>query len=449
MGEVIAGGANSLPPDAPSEAAPVACSKGRVCRCLAGIGLPSGMWGRGSRRFQALVLFLLLSLGAEGAVTNSAWAGTGGEVRPSSIQDITFSSDADSARVVIHLDRRVSYKVGRLRADPRAGKPPRIYVDMQDTLCPSALAGPHDFDEGPVERVRAARFNPKTIRVVLDLRHEEDYEVFGLSDPERIVLELGRLKDRRPERGAAKEVSRKEEPLSEPASRMQVVVLDPGHGGHDPGAIGARGLEEKAIALDVAKRVRRVLRQNANVVVHLTRESDRFLSLEERTQFANARGADLFVSIHCNAAPNASASGLETFYLDNTTDRAAIRLAAFENRTAPKKMSDLQMILRDLEQSAKVMESHALAHRVQRSMLEALQGFSPAPRDLGVKGNLFYVLMGARMPSILVEVSFITNPQEERLLRSEAYREKAARGIAEGILAFLQGQEPPGLVARQ
>jgi len=112
-------------------------------------------------------------------------------------------------------------------------------------------------------------------------------------------------------------------------------------------------------------------------------------------------------------------------------------------------MSDLQMILRDLEQTAKVMESHALAHRVHRSLLDGLQIDEPALRDLGVKGNLFYVLMGARMPSVLVEVSFITNPREERLLRSEAYREKAARGIAEGILGFLQEMESPGLVARQ
>jgi hypothetical protein len=132
-------------------------------------------------------------------------------------------------------------------------------------------------------------------------------------------------------------------------------------------------LEEKTVVLDMAKRVRRILRERGNVIVHLTRESDRFLSLEERTQFANARGADLFVSIHANAAPTSGASGVETFYLDNTTDRAAIRLAAFENRTAPKKMSDLQMILRDLEQTAKVMESHALALRVHRSLLDGLQ----------------------------------------------------------------------------
>ncbi len=440
MGEAILGEAGGPLPDVAGEIAPASGPKRGVCRCR-GAGRP----------LQALLVLLLPVLVASGAIASLAWAAVGEQARQPSIQDITYSFDADSARVVIHLARRVSYKIGRLGADPQAGKPPRIYVDMQDAVCPPSLAGPYELMEGPVERVRAARFDPKTSRLVLDLREVGDYKVSGLADPDRIVVEVWRLKDHKPASARPKETDRERgETASGPAVRRPVVVLDPGHGGHDPGAMGPRGLEEKAVALDVAKRVRRILlKKDPNVVCHLTRESDRFLSLEERTQFANARGADLFVSIHCNAAPNSNATGLETYYLDNTTDKAAIRLAAFENRTAPKKMSDLQMILRDLEQSAKVMESHALAQRVQRSLLEGLRGFQPAPRDLGVKGNLFYVLMGARMPSILVEVSFITNPQEERLLRREAYREEAARGIAEGILGFLHETEPPGLVARQ
>lgn len=440
MGEAISREANSPPHDAPSEIAQTG-PEGGACRCREG----------SSRSFPALSVFLLVVLVASGAVGSPAGAAVGEQTRQPSIQDISYASDADSARIVIHLDRRVSYKIGQLGSDPRAGKPPRIYVDMQDTLCPSSLAGPYELVEGPVERVRAARFDPKTSRLVLDLREVGDYKVSGLSDPDRIVVEVWRLKDHKPGSATPKEAAREGgETPSGAVLRRPVVVLDPGHGGHDPGAVGPRGLEEKTVALDVAKRVRRILsRKDPSLIVHLTRESDRFLSLTARTDFANAHGADLFVSIHCNAAPNASATGLETYYLDNTTDKAAIRLAAFENRTAPKKMSDLQMILRDLEQSAKVMESHALAQRVQRSLLDGLRGFQPAPRDLGVKGNLFYVLMGARMPSILVEVSFITNPQEEGLLKREGYREEAARGIAEGILGFLQETEPPGLVARQ
>lgn len=442
MGEAISREASSPPHDALSEIAQVSGPEEGACRCREGA----------SCSFRALSVFLLLVLVVLGAVGSPAAAAVGDQTRQPSIQDISYASDADSARIVIHLDRRVSYKIGQLGPDPRVGKPHRIYVDMQDTLCPSSLAGPYELVEGPVERVRAARFDPKTSRLVLDLREAGNYKVSGLSDPDRIVVEVWRLKGPKPGSATPKEAAREAgETPSGAVLRRPVVVLDPGHGGHDPGAVGPRGLEEKTVTLDVAKRVRRILsRKDPNLIIRLTRESDRFLSLTARTDFANAHGADLFVSIHCNAAPNASATGLETYYLDNTTDKAAIRLAAFENRTAPKKMTDLQMILRDLEQSAKVMESHALAQRVQRSLLDGLRGFhQPAPRDLGVKGNLFYVLMGARMPSILVEVSFITNPQEEGLLKREGYREEVAKGIAEGILGFLQETEPPGLVARQ
>jgi len=451
MSVAIWKGAGNLLPDAlDGSVFRTGQTPGEAC-ARAGASLSDSAPNRRSQGFRValallLPVFLFFCVWIPGGWGDAA----GQQIGKSSIQEITCSSDEGHARVVVHLDRRVSYRVGRLGADPQAGKPPRIYVDMEETLCPPSLTTPYEFEVGPVERVRAALFDPKTSRMVLDLRQMGDYKVVGMTDPDRIVVDVWRIKDHEPESAPPNEVPRQRgEARSEPARRMPVVVLDPGHGGHDPGAVGPRGLEEKTVVLDISKRVRRILRQRGNVIVHLTRESDHFLSLDDRTKFANARGADLFVSIHANAAPTSGASGVETFYLDNTTDRAAIRLAAFENRTAPKKMSDLQMILRDLEQTAKVMESHALAHRVHRSLLDGLQSDELALRDLGVKGNLFYVLMGARMPSVLVEVSFITNPREERLLRSEAYREKAARGIADGILGFLQEMESPGLVARQ
>lgn len=419
-------------------------------RLRAGASRVASAPDRTCQSFRVILVLLLPVFLVSAASVAGGWADGAGPVRKSFIQDITCSADEGHARVVVRLDRRVSYRVGRLGADPQAGKPPRIYVDMEQTLCPPSLTASYELEIGPVERVRTALFAPKTSRMVLDLRQAGDYKVFGVTDPDRIVVDVWRLKDHEPESAPSNEPPRAGgEVRFESAARTFVVVLDPGHGGHDPGAVGPKGLEEKTVVLDISKRVRRILKQRGNLSVHLTRESDRFLSLEERTQFANARGADLFVSIHANAAPTSGASGVETFYLDNTTDKAAIRLAAFENRTAPKKMSDLQMILRDLEQSAKVMESHALAHRIHRSLLVGLQSGGPALRDLGVKGNLFYVLMGARMPSVLVEVSFITNPKEEKLLRSGTYREKAAKGIAEGILGFLQEMESPGLMARQ
>jgi N-acetylmuramoyl-L-alanine amidase len=221
------------------------------------------------------------------------------------------------------------------------------------------------------------------------------------------------------------------------------VVLDPGHGGKDPGAIGADGLAEKDVVLSIAHRLKVRLASEPNLDVGLTRDTDVFLALEERTARANAEQADLFVSIHANASPNPDLSGVETYYLNNTDDHATIRLAEMENglRTVTgggRRDHDVALILSDLIQSYKIQESVALAEQVQRALVASLDGRGSPVNNLGVKRGPFYVLVGAGMPCVLVEVSFLTNREEAARLADTTYQETIADGLLRGIRQFVE-----------
>jgi N-acetylmuramoyl-L-alanine amidase len=216
-------------------------------------------------------------------------------------------------------------------------------------------------------------------------------------------------------------------------------VLDPGHGGKDPGAIGFGGVAEKDIVLSVAKKLARKLKRDMGIDVVLTRKDDSFVPLEDRTAIANAEEADLFISLHMNASPNSEARGLETYYLDNTNDEGSIRLAARENGTSRKNVSDLQFILSDMMQNMKLEDSISLAHRLQGSMVNGMTKLGDV-RDLGVKKALFYVLVGARMPSVLVEMFFITNKTESTAMSQERYQNAVVDALYDGILKYNQSQ---------
>lgn len=214
------------------------------------------------------------------------------------------------------------------------------------------------------------------------------------------------------------------------------VVVDPGHGGYDSGAVGPRHVREKTVTLAIATLVQQIL-EARGVETIMTRKDDSYVSLNDRTALANRFGADAFVSIHANSARNKKARGIETYTLNTTSDRYAIRLAAIENQTSEKQVSDLQLILADLSTKANSAESVALARRVQRKMMVQARTLNRKTRDLGVKASLFYVLLGARMPSILVETSFISNADEARLLNSGAYQRKLATAIADALTEHL------------
>lgn len=220
------------------------------------------------------------------------------------------------------------------------------------------------------------------------------------------------------------------------APGLRKIVIDPGHGGRDPGAVGVAGVAEKDIALAVARKLVARLKTEMGIDALLTRDDDRFVSLEERTAMANKENADLFISLHVNASPNSDARGIETYYLDNTTDEAALRMAARENGIAREKISDLQFILSDMVQNLKLEDSVTLAHRLQSSVVSQMGRRYGEVRDLGVKKAQFYVLVGARMPSVLVEMFFITNRAEARALALEDYQEALADALFEGIKKY-------------
>lgn len=222
------------------------------------------------------------------------------------------------------------------------------------------------------------------------------------------------------------------------------IVIDPGHGGKDPGAM-AFGLKEKNIVLKVARETAARLREKYHYEVILTRDRDVFLPLEERIAIANTKKADLFVSIHVNAHPSPAVRGIETFYLNLATNTEAMRVAARENATSTHNISDLQDILSDLMQNSKIQESSRLAEYVQNSLVSGLDEDQYKIKNLGVKQAPFYVLIGAEMPAILTEISFISNPENAAHLRQGKYLRDIADQIAAGIAGYVEYQTTAAL----
>jgi N-acetylmuramoyl-L-alanine amidase len=216
------------------------------------------------------------------------------------------------------------------------------------------------------------------------------------------------------------------------------IVLDPGHGGKDSGAISLSGLREKDVVLNIAKMLKLALERETRCQVMLTRTTDRYLTLAERTAFANAKKADVFISIHANAAENRSLGGVETYFLNLASDPQAARVAALENASAKKQMSDLQSILKDLMLKSKTSESSRLAQDVQNRIVTRLRERYKDTRDLGVKRAPFLVLVGAEMPAILVETAFLSNEQEELRLADTTFQDTLSRGIAAGVATYIQ-----------
>jgi N-acetylmuramoyl-L-alanine amidase len=218
------------------------------------------------------------------------------------------------------------------------------------------------------------------------------------------------------------------------------VVLDPGHGGHDTGAIGKTGLREKDVALDISLLLADILREKYHYEVYMTRTTDEFIPLDKRTEFANAKRGDLFISVHVNANQEESVRGVETYFLNWSNNEEAMRVAARENDVTMKKMAEVQTelgdILTSLARESKRNESLRLANYVQRSLVDSLNSRFDDVKDLGVKQALFYVLIGSSMPAALVELSFITNEIEEKLLKDDTYKENLSVAVAKGISRY-------------
>ena len=217
------------------------------------------------------------------------------------------------------------------------------------------------------------------------------------------------------------------------------IVVDAGHGGHDTGTIGPNGLLEKDLVLDVALRLGKLLEQKLGAEVVYTRDDDTFVPLETRTAIANKEQADLFISIHANSSPDPSARGVETYYLNFTSSPDALDVAARENAVSEKSIHELQDLVKKIALKEKIEESREFAADVESSLHQGLVAKNPGLKDRGVKKAPFIVLIGANMPSILSEISFVSNPQDERRLERPDYRQKIADSLYRGVAKYVSG----------
>lgn len=375
---------------------------------------------------------------------------------PAQILELKHWSNPDYTRIAVTMDRDVTWESHELDKG-KAGKPGRIFIDIQNSRLGSAIRD-ITIGDGLLKGVRAALYKPGIVRIVLDTDNMRDYKIFPISDPAKLIIDV--RGERTPEISrlesslAAKvnETSKIEAPKPDqddaakarspkkPAlltGKVRRIVVDPGHGGHDPGAVGQSGLQEKDIVLDIGLRLRERLKEELGLDVVMTRSTDVFIPLEERTAIANKVGADLFVSIHVNAAPNRAASGIETYYLNLAKTEKVAQLAAKENGTSLEKVSTLQAILFDLMANYKLNDSAHLADEIQKALYRTAKGKYPETRNLGVKQGPFYVLVGATMPSILTEVAFISNSTEETHLKDPAFLDLTANGILEGVRGYI------------
>lgn len=364
-----------------------------------------------------------------------AWLSTAlGQTTPATVTDVRPGLHPTHTRLVFDLSRPAAYEIqtsadGRelrltlLNAVLAAGAPTSV-----------ALRSPH------LTVVQLAQATATSIHVTVQLKGSPTPQLFMMDRPTRLVLDLHTAPTTAPPplvTGAATE-ARAEARLKKTASTAvpKLIVIDPGHGGKDPGAIGRKGLEEKFVVLDIGHRLRKLLEQQGHRVI-MTRTQDRFISLDDRAELANDRQADLFVSIHANASPRRSLKGVEIYLLGRATDENARALAARENGAMESQMSDLERIFSDMSLDFRINHSISLAHETRQAFLRTV-GTDYKLVDLGVKRAPFYVLMSSTMPSILAEVSFISNAEEEARLKQKAYRQKIAEGLFEGIQRYLK-----------
>ncbi len=367
------------------------------------------------------------------------------------VTNLRFWSNPNYTRIVIDADREASYYHHLLKKDPSINKPQRLYVDLSNSRLGGLIRKSIPIQDDLLSDARAGQYTPDSVRVVVDIKSFETYKIFSLKDPFRIVIDVwGSRGAKKPQVRPPADTVKKGGKIPPGSLAKQLalgvrrVVIDPGHGGKDYGAPGyLKGLHEKKIVLQIARRLAKKIRAELKLEVMLTRNRDRFLTLEERTAFANTKNADLFISIHTNASRDRRAYGIETYFLNLATDEEAIRVAAMENATSTKNISDLQKILYDLMQNAKINESSRLAGYVQSAIVRHLKNKRYTRiKSKGVKQAPFYVLLGAQMPSILIETSFISNPREGKRLSRQQYQDRLAEGIIQGIRRYIKATSP-------
>ena len=377
---------------------------------------------------------------------------------PAMLRAIRREALPDALRITLEFEREAIFH------EERVDGPPRVLLDLRNTQAVEALKeATIAFPDDVVRQARIGRQQDSRTRVVFDLQSAGRHSVYSLYNPYRIVIDFERAAGAREGGSRIGTTATKEPPTTQPDTTappappssaatnrrggfslsrqlglgISRVVIDPGHGGYDPGA-QVRGLNEAELVLDIALRLEQLLTREPGVAVVLTRRTNAYVSLEQRTAIANRSGADLFLSIHANASANASVRGFETYFLNFAPNPEAEAIAARENAGSSKTMGSLPDIVKAIALNNKIDESRDFASMLQQSMQAQLRRVDRTARNLGVKQAPFMVLVGATMPSALVEVSFLTHRQDATLLRTTNYRQQIAEALAGGILKYQQ-----------
>lgn len=356
------------------------------------------------------------------------------------IYNLRYHTHPSFTRIVVDIGKLREYSFNELFS------PDRIYVDIYQAKLNPILHGKNiPVNNVYLSQIRVAQKTSSTVRVVVDLDFKKikNYNVYYLPDPFRVIIDIYPSKPEVP--SPQEKTPQAAQPAKEGYSMVrqlglgvQTIVIDPGHGGKDPGCIGKRGSQEKNIVLDVCQRLKKFLTSRQDLDVILTRESDIFVPLEDRTVIANQKQADLFISIHANAFPNKNRSGVETFFLNFSHDPSVNETAARENATSTKSISKMKKIIEKIALNSKISESKDLAGKIQTNLVSSLSKQFENVKNLGVKGGPFWVLIGGETPSVLVEISHLSNLNEEARLKSAQYRQTIAEGIYEGIIAYIR-----------
>jgi N-acetylmuramoyl-L-alanine amidase len=366
---------------------------------------------------------------------------------------------AGAVRVTLELEGEATFH------DEEIDSPHRVFIDLQDTRPAEALKDvTQSFTDDLVRQIRVGRQIGTRTRIAVDLNAAAPHTVYALYNPYRVVIDFARELDA--DKGTKTVLTTKDAKDTKPVSQntkaaepvvvpttpslngrggfslsrqlglgVARIVIDPGHGGYDPGAMND-GLSEADLVLDLALRLEKLLLKQPGVEVVMTRRSNVFVPLEERTALANREGADLFLSIHANASEDDRVRGIETYFLNFAPNPAAEAIAARENAASARTMRQLPDIVKAIALNNKIDESRDFAALVQASMLDRLKRANKSVKDLGVKQAPFMVLIGATMPSILAEISFLTNSQEAALLRGGAYRQQIAEALFNGVMRY-------------
>jgi len=373
------------------------------------------------------------ALAAEGVGTLDAAIAEPTEKRGARIVRVSRWTTADSARVVLELDRAATYVLEPASTGTVRVRLEGVEIGSTDTLIEPAkgLLTGGSLASIPDSKSAAGTKQEGATAVVLSLARPAYRRVFFLPDPFRVVIDLS--------------TSPPNANVGSGPRPLRRLVIDAGHGGSDPGAIGPTGLREKDVTLSIAKSVAPLVAKDLGAEVRLTRASDTFVSLEERAAAGNAFEADVFLSIHCNAAEQKNRRGVEMYVLDTARDELATRVAARENGGASAAPGELRAILDDLKLAELGNRSHHLASLLQKATMSSLHAGGGGTDfadvvDGGVHGAGFFVLVGARMPAVLMEVSFISNPTEEAYLAKTEYRSRVVDAIVNALRAYRDGK---------